>query len=227
MDGPGVLDQQLDPVTGGQTVALDVDEAPAAGHAAVRVQPRVGATGGRVEAALVDVERLDDLSLDMSDQDRRRGVGRGDQASRGHEPGEKAHATARPRLLTPAPQGDLGDGHAHQQQQDGRLDVGPVGDRELVVRLGEEEVEPHPARQGRADPGGPAPGGRGAHHDEHQDQSDVGVRHVVPERCEHSAHHQRGGQRRRHHQGGPARPRPHPSINLPRSRRCQGVLTGS
>ncbi|WP_227748436.1 hypothetical protein [Oerskovia douganii] len=82
MDGPGMLDQQLDPVARGQTLPVDVDDAPTARHAPVRMQTRVGPTGRGVETALVDVQRLDDLSLDVVDQDRRRGVGRGDQAGR-------------------------------------------------------------------------------------------------------------------------------------------------
>jgi hypothetical protein len=49
--------------------------------------------------------------------------------------------------VSAAARGDLGDGQADYEQSDLGLEVGPIGDVERLVRLGEEKVEPGCSRQ--------------------------------------------------------------------------------
>src|ERR1019366_9098243 len=70
------------------------------------------------------------------------------------------------------------------------------GDREPLVRQGEEEVEPCGSRHRRDTAGDAVPGGGNRDHYHHQQEGDVRIRPVRPERQET----RRGRERR--HQGG-------------------------
>jgi hypothetical protein len=120
-----------------------------------------------------------------------------DRRGRAHHTVQVALLATGAGLLPPAPERDLAHGEADQHEQHGRLDVRGVGDGELVVGLGEEEVEPGGARQRGDDSGRPDAGGRRGDDQQHQPEGGVGVRHDVPERAERRA-------RGKGHDGGDA-----------------------
>jgi hypothetical protein len=72
------------------------------------------------------------------------------------------------RLLTATPHGELRHTDSDDQQKYEGFDVRPVVDREPLVRLGQEEVEPHTCRHGCQYPGQSVPVRGYRDHHQHQ-----------------------------------------------------------
>ena len=148
----------------------------------------------RVERAGVEAEEVADLTPDQLDDLGRRRAARGGEARRRDHAGQVAGADARPRLLAPAPERDLGDREADQREQHGGLDVVALGDGEVQVGLGEEEVERGGAHDGRDQPGDAVAGRRDRDHHEDEHERGVVVGDQPADQGQQGAH----GDRRQH-----------------------------
>jgi hypothetical protein len=104
---------------------------------------------------------------------------------------EVAEPAARPGLLAASPQGQLAHRDTDRQQQHQGLDVVRVGHGEGAVGLGEEQVEEHPAREGRDPAAHPVPGRRCRNDDKDQDQHAGSDTHLVPEQAQQRGEAQR------------------------------------
>ena len=122
------------------------------------------------EAAAVGAQHLGDVVSDEIDD------GRPGCVTLCHLRSSAQHAvevTGPPRglrLLPAPPQGDLRDHQADHDQQDHGLDVVRVVNGELVIGLGEEEVEPGATRPGCEDAGDPVAGRRSGHDPQHENE---------------------------------------------------------
>jgi hypothetical protein len=140
-------------------VTIDIDHAAVVDHRSVAVESGQPGAGAGVEAAIVDLENLDDLSGDVIDERAGRRLAGGDGRGGAEHTGQVALLPAGAGLLATSPERHLGHCGADQDQQHRGLDVCAVGDGELVVGLGKKEVEPHRAGQGGDDAGWPDTGG--------------------------------------------------------------------
>ena len=188
----------------GETLGVDIPCAASGGDRTVMQHPRGPAEAGHavLEAARSQRKQLNELAGDLFDQRRRGTSGRYGLRS-AVDSLEITGAPARRHVLAASPDGDLGDRDADHEQQHGGLDVGPVGDAEPLIRLSEEEIEPHRGRDGREVPGQPVPAGRHRHYHQQHGQRGVGVREAGPERHQDRGQCERRGQRGQHRQPVP------------------------
>ena len=129
----------------GQTEPVDVERPPPPGHGAVRLEDGCGAVERGHVVRTVQVEEVDELTLDVLDQRPCRRC-TGERTGGLQDPVEIALLLTCPRLLTTAPQRQLGHRHADQQQQHRRHNVSGAVNPQLPIRLRQEHVEPDRAQ---------------------------------------------------------------------------------
>src|SRR5664279_103710 len=108
---------ERDPRVEGQSLASDIDRASVPGDGTARVEGGQPRSGARVEAAVVDLQDLDDLAADLVDQLAARGSAGGYRRSGAQHAVEVTLLLAGPGLFATAPEGHLGDRGPHEEEQ--------------------------------------------------------------------------------------------------------------